>query len=230
MVLGEVNNALDIITKIFDLVNLPKQKREKFFKEEIASRFDQFSKLHEAYLASFLRYEEQIANAADADWIRPLQADLERDNLMTGHLRSTLVRVSQSLPNLDDEAYASFVRAICDYFTNARVVESLGKQIHPHEIQRWRQCFSKTLDYIANETWQGVLDPNASKPPMSQKEIAQELKQISRKYTFHRKVTKQDATKRAAAQWALRDVLDDMQGQYDNVLVAFLDAQKKLLR
>jgi hypothetical protein len=86
------------------------------------------------------------------------------------------------------------------------------------------------LDYIANETWQGVLDPNASKPPMSQKEIAQELKQISRKYTFHRKVTKQDATKRAAAQWALRDVLDDMQGQYDNVLVAFLDAQKKLLR
>ena len=230
MVLGEVDRTLDIITKLIDLFNLPKQKREKFFKEEVAPRFDQFTKLHEAYLASFLRYEERITSAADSNWLPPLQSELERDNLMTGHLRANLVRLAQALPNTDDDAYGPFVRAIRDYFTNARVVESLGKQLHPHEIQRWRQSFSKTLDCIASETWQGVLDPNASKPPMSPKEIAQELKQISQKYKFHRKVTKQDAIKRAAALWALRDVMDDMQGQYDNVLVAFLDLQKKLLR
>ncbi len=230
MVFGEVNNALDAFTKIFELINLPKQKREKFFKEEIASRFDQFSKIHEAYLASFLRYEERITSAVDANWIRPLQAELERDNLMTGHLRSNLVRVAQALPSLDDETYAPFVRAVCDYAMTTRVLEPLGKQIHPHEVQRWRQGFSKSLDYIADESWLAVLDPNASRPPMSQKEIEQELKEISRKYPFNRMVAKQDAIKRAVALWALRAVMGDMQVQYDNILTAFLDLQKKLMK
>jgi len=230
MVLGEINSALDLYSKLSNLVNLPKQKREKFFKEEIAPRFDQFTKLHEAYLASFLHYEERITSAVDANWIRPLQSELEHDNLMTGHLRANLVRLAQALPNLDDDRYGPFIRAIRDYAMNARAVEPLGMQIHPHEIQRWRQGFSKTLDYIADESWLMVLDPNASKPPMSQKEIEQELKEISSKYPFGRKVTKQDARKRATALWALRDVVNDMQNQYDNVLITFLDLQKKLVK
>jgi hypothetical protein len=140
------------------------------------------------------------------------------------------VRLVQALPTLEDETYGPFVHAVSDYFMNARVLEPLGKQIHPHKVQRWRQGFSKTLDCIASESWLLVLDPNASRPPMTPKEIEQELKEISQRYTFGRKVTKQDARKRAAALWALRAVLSDMQNQYDNILVAFLELQKKLLK
>ena len=222
MVIGEIDTILSWAVKLF---NLSKEKRAKLLKEEVTPIFEQFEKVHSAYLESFSRYREQILNAADANWIRPLQATLEKDNLFSGDVRSKIVRLSQEL---DDETLGPFVQSICNYVMNARLVEPLGKEIHPHEIQRWRQGFSRTLDQIAEENWQSVLDPNAARPPLSPEESAQELKQITSKYSFGRKVSRGDAVKRAAALWSLDAVVNDMQNQYDRVCQAYADLRKKL--
>jgi len=222
MVIGEIDTILNWGIKLF---NYRKEKRAELLKEEVLPIFEQFEKVHSAYLESFSRYREQIVDAVDANWIGPLQITLERDNLFSGDTRSKVVRLSQEL---DDETFGPFVASICEYIMSARLVEPLGKQIHPHHGQRWRQGFSRTLERIAEESWQLVLDPDGAGPLLSSKEIDQELKQITKKYSFGRKVSKQDAVKRAAALWALNNVVGEMQNQYDVVLQAYTELRKRL--
>jgi len=222
MVIGEIDTVLNWVVKLF---NQPREKRAKLLKEEITPIFEQFEKVHAAYLESFSRYREQILNASGDNWLRPLQAMLERDNLFTGDTRSKIVRLAHEL---EDETLGPFVGSICNYVMDARLLEPLGREIHPHLGQRWRQGFYKTLDRIAEESWQLVLDPNAARPPLSPKEIKQELKQITNKYSFSRKLSKQDAVKRAAALWALDGVVGDMQRQYDLVSLAYVELRSKL--
>jgi len=222
MVLGDIDTILNWGIKLF---NLSKEKRAKLLKEEVIPIFEQFEKVHAAYLESFSRYREQIISAADANWIGPLQVTLEKDNLFSGDVRSKIVRLSEEL---DDETFGPFVEGICNYVMSARLLEPLGKEIHPHHGQRWRQGFSRTLDRIAEESWQLVLDPDGAGPLLSPEEIDQELKQITKKYSFGRKVSKQDALKRAAALWALNNVVGDMQNQYDVVSRAYAELRKKL--
>jgi hypothetical protein len=88
----------------------------------------------------------------------------------------------------------------------------------------------QTLERIQEEDWQLVLDPEAAQPPLSPKEISQELKQITGKYKhlFSRKVSKEDLVKRSAALWALEAIVNEMQNQYDLVCQAYADLRKKL--
>jgi hypothetical protein len=201
MVLGDIDTLLNWGMKLF---NYRKEKRAGVLKEEVLPVFEQFEKTHSDYLEAFSRYREQIINAAGADWIRPLQTTLEKDNLFSGDVRSKIVRLSEELEG--------------------------GKQIHPHHVQRWRQGLLQTLERIQEEDWQLVLDPEAAQPPLSPKEISQELKQITGKYKhlFSRKVPKEDLVKRSAALWALETIVNEMQNQYDLVCQAYADLRKKL--
>jgi hypothetical protein len=224
MVLGDIDTLLNWGMKLF---NYRKEKRAGVLKEEVLPVFEQFEKTHSDYLEAFSRYREQIINAAGADWIRPLQTTLEKDNLFSGDVRSKIVRLSEEL---EGETFGPFVESICNYLMSARLVEPLGKQIHPHHVQRWRQGLLQTLERIQEEDWQLVLDPEAAQPPLSPKEISQELKQITGKYKhlFSRKVPKEDLVKRSAALWALETIVNEMQNQYDLVCQAYADLRKKL--
>jgi hypothetical protein len=225
MVISDIDKLLSWAIKLYDILKEKRARPKEQLEQDVRSLYEQFEQVHASYKESFSRYREQILNATDANWIRPLQATLEGDNVFSGDMRNKLVRLSQ---RLEDESWGPFIKSICDYVMDARLVEPLGKEFHPHEVQRWRQGFSKTLGRIEEENWQLVLDPIGARPPLSPKETAQELKQITQKVSFGRKVSKQDALKRAAALWALNGVVNDMQGQHDRVFQAYEQASKKL--
>ena len=60
------------------------------------------------------------------------------------------------------------IRGISEYLIGARLVDPLGKEIHPLYVQRWRQSFIRTLSEIAGKSWQMVIDPDGARPPLSQ--------------------------------------------------------------
>ncbi|MBI5351285.1 MAG: hypothetical protein HZB50_01465 [Chloroflexi bacterium] len=230
MVISEVTSILGLLGKAGEMFTAIKEGHKKKFTEEIKPHFENFKKVHESYKESFSRYRDEIINAPNGDWIRPLQASIEKDNTFTGDERAELIHFIQQLKQTNKDGTLPFIDSVCNYIMDANLVEPLGKEMHPNQAQRWRQGFTKTLDQIAEENWLIALDPNASRPPMSPKEITKELKEITQKYPVSRKISKPDATKRAVALWALNAAVNAMQNQYAEVCAAYAELETELTK
>jgi hypothetical protein len=208
------------------LLNYLDGRDATLLQQHVGPVFAEFEHIHANYIASFRAYIGQIENAAGENWIRPLQETLRRDNLFSAHEREKIKILSQAT---DHKVLGPFISSICNYLMNARLVDPLGKELYPNEVQRWRQGFSRTLGHIAEGNWQLVIDPNGAMPPLSPEEITQELKLFREMYTLDPKISEQDALKHCAALWALDAVVNDMQNQYACVSEAYAELIRKLL-
>jgi hypothetical protein len=188
--------------------------------------FVEFEQVHSAYLESFSRYRDLIRSTQEPNWIQSLQATLEKDNLFSANCRSKVVRLAEAE---DNDTLGPFVKGICEYLMGARLVDPLGKKIHPLHVQRWRQSLFRTLGEIAEENWQLVIDPDGARPPLSPEEIDDELERLRSKYPIDaRTVENRDGLKRACALGALDAIVMEMQSQYDRVLQAYVELRGSL--
>lgn len=221
---------IDLIDKLADriiqLLTYRKQMRADLLEKYVLPVFGEFEQVHSAYLESFARYRGLIESSSDPNWIKSLQATLERDNLFSANCRSKVIRLAQAE---QDETVGPFVKGICEYLLGARLVDPMGKEVFPHLIQRWRQSLFQTLGRISEEHWQLVIDPNGTRPPMHQNQILDELEQRRTKYPIPTEAsTSQEALKRACALWALDEVVWEMQSQYDSVCQAYAELRGSL--
>lgn len=221
---------IDLVDKLVDrviqLLTHQKNMRAALLETYVTPVFTEFEKVHSAYLESFLDYRDYIRSSKESSWIRSLQARLEKDNLFSASCRSKVVRLAEAERG---DTVEPFVKSISEYLLGARLVNSLGEQNYPHMVQRWRKSLFRTLDSIAEERWQMVLDPMASGPPMSPKEIDEMLEQIHNKYQVgERSATNRDALKRACALWTLDDIVMDMQSQYDYICQTYVELRSSL--
>lgn len=211
---------IDLVDKLADriiqLLTLRKQQRADLLEKYVSPVFAEFEAVHSAYLESFSRYRQAIHDSSDQHWLPTLLSTLDRDNLFSASSRSKVIRLAQAE---EDESLGTFITEIRDYLLGVRFVDSLGQEVFPHMMQRWRQSLSRTLAKIDNEEWQLVIDPNGARPPMNQNEIRAELDQRRVKYPVQGDPA--DALKRACAIWALDEVLWEMQRQYDRVCEAY---------
>jgi hypothetical protein len=216
-----------LVDRVIQLATIQEQKRAKLLAEYLEPIFARFDQLNSEYLTAFERYRAMIANSADPDWLASLQATLEKDNLFTTHTRTQLQRLAEAKKSPDVE---EFIDGICEYLLGARLLEPVGKQVHPHAIQRWRQSLNKTLDRIAEEAWQLVLDPDGAAPPLSATHIEADLQQHRHKYrSYLKNITEPDLAQRAAAMAALDGVVTDMQWQYGQVFESYATLREKCL-
>jgi len=142
---------VDLVDKLVDrlihLLTYKKQKRTELLEKHVTPVFEEFERVHSAYLESFSRYRDQIMKAQNANWIPPLQAALRKENLFSANTRSRLRRMAQAgVYDISDP----FVTSVCDYVTNVRLVNSMEPNGDP---QRWRNSFLEALDGIAGEDW-----------------------------------------------------------------------------
>jgi hypothetical protein len=221
---------IDLVDKLLDraiqLFTYRKQQRADLLEKHVTPVFVEFEQVHSAYLESFSRYRDLIQDVQAANWIQPLQATLEKDNLFSANCRSKVVRLTEAV---NDAALELFIRGICEYLMGARLVDPLGKEIHPLHVQRWRQSLFRTLSAIAEEHWQMVIDPNGARPPLHQEEIDDELQQLLDRYPIDTgTATKQDRLKRACALGALDSIVMEMQHQYDQVCQAYVELKGAL--
>ena len=215
-----------VTSSLVALLNYLDGKDATLLQQHVEPVYAEFERVHANYIASFRSYIEKIENTPGENWIRPLQETLRRDNLFSAHERDKIKILAEATHH---KVLGPFISSICDYLMNARLVDPLGKELYPNQIQRWRQGFSRTLGYITEENWQLVIDPNGAMPPLSPEEIAQELKQIRAMYTLDPKISEQDAIKRCAALWALDGVVNEMQNQYARVSETYAELIRKLL-
>jgi hypothetical protein len=221
---------VDLIDKLADriiqLLTYKQQMRQALLDTSVTPVFEEFEKVHAAYLESFLRYRDTLQNSMDPNWIRSLQATLAQDNLFTANCRSKIVRLAEAE---NDDLLKPFITGIGEYLMGARLVDPLGQQIQPLRIQRWRQSLSRTLGYIAEEHWQMVIDPDGARPPLASEEIQEELRQRQTSYPFDpASSTEQDALHRSCALSALDAVVMEMQYQYDQICQAYVELRKNL--
>jgi hypothetical protein len=221
---------VDLIDKLVDrvvqLLNHKKQINEKLLQQYVVPVFNEFEQVHSAYLESFLCYRALIESSSDPAWLQSLHVMVERDNLFTAHNRSKLMQLAE----IDaDEIFGAFVTEIHEYLLGARLVNSLGSEMFPHLIQRWRKSFLSTLKWISDEHWQMVLDPNGAGPPMPPETITDELAELSAKYPVQiSNSSANDLLKRSSALWALDQVVQEMQSQYHRICNAYAQLQTSL--
>jgi len=221
---------IDLVDKLADrviqLVTHRKQKRADLLENCVAPVFAEFEQVHAAYLESFVRYRELIQGTKGPDWIPALRAMLEKDNLFSAHSRTKIVRLAQSPP---EGVLKPFEESVCDYLVHARLVDSLGKEALPGDLQRWRQSFLRKLGEIADERWQCVIDAEGARPPLNPDEMHEALEQRRAKYPMEgRARSKQDALKRSCALWALDEIVLEMQHRYDAVCRAYAELRETL--
>jgi hypothetical protein len=221
---------IDLVDKLVDrviqLVTYKKQMRAALLGTYVTPVFAEFEQVHSAYLESFSRYRDLIRSAQGPNWIQSLQATLEKDNLFSANSRSKVVRLAEVE---DNDTVGPFVKGICEYLMGARLVDPLGKKIHPLHAQRWRQSLFRTLGQIAEENWQLVIDPDGARPPLSPEEIDDELEQLRGRYPIDAgTVTNRDALRRACALGALDAIVMEMQSQYDQVCQAYVELRGAL--
>jgi hypothetical protein len=215
-----------LVDRAIQLLTYRKQMRTVLRDTYVAPVFAEFEQVHSAYLESFARYRDLIQGTKDPNWIRSLQATLEKDNLFSANCRTKVLRLAEVE---HDEMLGPFVRGISEYLLGARLVDPLGKAAFPRMIQRWRQSLFRTLGEIADENWQLVIDPGGAAPPLIPEEMDEELERRRVRYpTDSGSGTKQDATKRACALWALDAVVGEMQDQYDQVCCAYAELRAAL--
>ena len=215
-----------LVDRVIQLLTYRKQMRAALLETYVTPVFAEFEQVHSVYLESFSRYRDLIRSTQEPNWIQSLQATLEKDNLFSANCRSKVVRLAEAE---DNDTLGPFVKGICEYLMGARLVDPLGKKIHPLHVQRWRQSLFRTLGEIAEENWQLVIDPDGARPPLSPEEIDDELEQLRGRYPIDAKtVTNQDALKRACALGALDAIVTEMQSQYDQVCQAYVELRGSL--
>jgi hypothetical protein len=215
-----------LVDRAIQLLTYRKQMRAVLRDTYVAPVFAEFEQVHSAYLDSFARYRDLIQGTKDPNWIRSLQATLEKDNLFSANCRSKVLRLAEAE---HDEILGPFVRGISEYLLGARLVDSLGKAAFPRMTQRWRQSLFRTLGEIADENWQMVIDPNGAAPPLIPEEMDEELERRRVRYPAGSgAATKQDAIQSACALWALDSVVGEMQDQYDQVCGAYAELRTAL--
>ena len=129
MIIDLVDKLAD---RIIELLTYKQQKRKELLEEYVIPLFEEFERVHSAYLESFSRYREQIINAPSSNWIPALQAVLRRDNLFSASTRSKINRIAQAGFL---EINGPFVGGICDYVTDVRIFNPAHRSDDP---QRWR--------------------------------------------------------------------------------------------
>lgn len=219
---------LDLVDKLVDraiqLLTYRKEMRTVLRDTYVTPVFEEFERVHSAYLESFGRYRELVQSTAGRDWIRSLQATLEKDNLFSANCRSKVLRLAQAE---HDDSLGPFIQGISEYLLGARLIDSLGSSAFPHITQRWRQSLHQTLGRIAEERWQLVIDPNGAAPPLSPDEIDEALEERRLRYPTGA-TPGPDARKRACALWALDEVVAEMQHQYDTVCQTYANLKAAL--
>jgi len=224
--------VLDLVLKLVDrLIQLTvqqKQQRRELLRDFVDPAWNEFEKVHAAYLSSFAQYESLLRRTEDPNWIAALQERLRTDNLYTADQRARVRRLADVS---EDPLLGSFVGGLRDYIFSARLVQPLGREAQPHAVQRWRQGLIDTLGYIAGQDWQLVIDPNGARPPMSPVEIDAEVAEIGRRHGISASEPERaERIKRAFALEALQAIVIEMQGQYDTVLQAYTDLRARLLQ
>jgi hypothetical protein len=218
--------AEKVIDRVVQILGYKERKRTELLEKDVEPAFGQFEQLHAAYLESFTRYREFITTTKDPNWITSLQATLEKENLFTANSRSKLLRLVDAEEGKKD-IVVPFVKAISDYLLDARLLEPLGKKLSP-QIQRWRTGLLRRLEWIAENQWQLVIDPDGAAPPMTPPQIEVELKKRRLKYPVDAGNGDQDASRRSCALAVLDGVVGDMQSQYDEVCHAYAELRAKL--
>jgi hypothetical protein len=101
-----------LANRLIQLLTYKQEKRAELLEKHITPVFEEFERVHSAYLESFSRYRDQILNAQTADWIPSLQAMLRKDNLFSANTRSKIRRMAQAgFYDIKEP----FVTGICEY-------------------------------------------------------------------------------------------------------------------
>lgn len=223
MILDIVDTLLD---RFIQLLTYKAAKRAALLGTHVTPAFEEFERIHSAYLESFGRYRELIRDTQNPAWLGSLQATLERDNLFSAGARAKVVRLAEAA---DHPLLGAFITETCGYLMGARLVDSLGKAIQPTRTQRWRQSLFRTLDRIAEERWQLVLDADGARPPLSPEEMESDLARLVARYEPElQNAGGRDGRARACALSALDGVVTEMQFQYDQVCQAYLSLKAVL--
>lgn len=214
---------IDLVDKLIDrsiqLLTHRKQMRKELLDSYVNPVYSEFEKVHSAYLESFSRYRDLIQTIQESSWIKDLQSIIEKDNLFSANARSKVVRLAE-VEAEDNDILDPFIKGICEYLMGARLVDPLGKKVHPLHTQRWRQSFIVTLGKIESEHWQMVIDPDGAMPPLTQEEIKQEIEQICKRYPSNAEL---EGLKRSCALWALDSIVNEMQYQYDQICQTYVE-------
>jgi hypothetical protein len=220
-----------LVDRVIQLVTYKKQMRAALLEEAVTPAFSGFERVHSAYLESFSRYRELIRTESDPHWASSLQAVLQKDNLFSADSRAKVVRLAETgqAETRTDDRFDSFVRSISEYLMGTRLLDPIGRSVHPLHTQRWRQSLFRTLGEISDENWQLVLDPNGARPPMTAEEMDDALSEVKDDYLAEtRPFAGAEGVKRACALHALDAVVGDMQAQYDQVCRAYLELKTSL--
>jgi hypothetical protein len=209
---------------VTDTAHKRQLSRQALLNAYVEPVFADFEKLHAAYLESFIRYRDLIQSTKDPNWIRSLQATLEKENLFSANTRAKVLHVAEAEHG---DLAGRFIASISEYLLGARLVDPLGKELSMHQAQRWRSSFFRRLTWIADKNWQMVIDPDGAAPPMQPEEIELELQQRRAKYPVDA-ATEDDAVRRACALSALDGVVAQMQYQYGEVCKAYAELRTKL--
>ena len=214
-----IDLADKFIDRLIQLATYKKQRHIELMEKYATPVFEEFERIHFAYLDSFSRYRELIMNTQNVNWISSLQDLINKENLFSFNVRAKAIRLAEAGP---DGIADPFVISIGEYLMDDRVVDST----YPGDFnQRWRNSLFEVVYRISEEDWHRV----AIALDMDRKAFLSKAKKIRNQYPFPKKVGESDATKRALAIYALDSIVLRMQKQYDKVCFAYANKLKKTL-
>jgi hypothetical protein len=223
---------VDLIDKLADriiqLFNYRKQARKTLLDDYITPIIKEFEIVHDAYLDSFKEYRNLIQNATELKSSSSILSTIEKDNLFTANQRAKVFELAKVA---EDEVVGKFIELIYRYLVDTRIVNPLSNEEQPDLIytQLWRQSLIGELSNIFKENWQMVFDPSASRPPLTEEEIEQEIGQkLSRFNIAPEEDRKIEKLKGTLALEALDSIVHEMQLQYQEVNSEFLKVKKRL--
>lgn len=223
---------VDLIDKLADriiqLISYRKQARKTLLNDYITPIYEQFESVHQAYLVSFNQYRSLIQSATELNTNSPILGNIEKDNLFTASQR---VKVFELAKAAEDEVVGGFIGSVYRYLVDTRVVNPLSNEEKPDLIytQLWRQSLVGELSDIFEENWQSVIDSSASRPPLTEEEIEQELGQKCNQFKIDQEDDlKIEKLKRFLALDTVDGIVYEMQSQYQEVNSEYFKVKKRL--
>lgn len=218
---------VDLIDKLVDrLIQLVQHRQEakhKLLQEHVAPIFEAFEAVHAQYLSSFAKYRKTLKTTTDPlTESHPVFDEIRTDNLFTEHDRTRIIQ----LGSIDtDPEVRALVKLIHDYLVDVRVASDPiggyqgGRFANP---QHWRRTLLAELKAIFSESWQVVLDPNSSQPPLFDSALQDALAAFRKDAGIREDdPDRQEKLKAVFAVRAVDEVVQDMQNEYAKVSMEY---------
>lgn len=222
----------DLIDKLLDriiqLIGFRKQMRKTLLDEFINPIFEEFEKVHKAYLYSFASYRESLKTISQLDQNSPILDQIQSDNLFSADQRAKVFELAKAA---EDELIGNFIQSIYRYLVDARLVNPLSQELNPDLIktQLWRQSLIRELGGIFMGDWRSMIDSDTSHPPFDEDEANLEIDKMFNEYNINSTdPSKNEKLKRALALRALDGIVYDMQSGYQEVTAEYNKIKKTL--